>query len=117
MCNRRIKTVNTQESGIQFVSERSQNVDWSGIRTVSGKMARIKTGGINLGVGQPDFDTPEHIRKAANTALEEGFTRYPPSKGFGDLISQNTRNDDNGDQTAVIVLKYFSHFRVPQNPA
>ena len=40
---------------------------------------------VNLGIGQPDFDTPEHIRQAAKQALDDGFTRYPPAKGFRDL--------------------------------
>jgi aspartate/methionine/tyrosine aminotransferase len=40
---------------------------------------------VNLGIGQPDFDTPAFIRDAAKTALDEGFTRYPPAKGFLDL--------------------------------
>lgn len=70
----------------KVISERSIAVEWSGIRTVSGKMNKIKTGGISLGVGQPDFDTPAHIREAAKKALDMGFTRYPPSKGFDDLI-------------------------------
>jgi aspartate/methionine/tyrosine aminotransferase len=42
-------------------------------------------GVINLGIGQPDFDTPEFIREAAKQALDEGYTRYPPAKGFPDL--------------------------------
>ena len=40
---------------------------------------------VNLGIGQPDFDTPVHIRQAATDALEGGYTRYPPSKGYLDL--------------------------------
>jgi aspartate/methionine/tyrosine aminotransferase len=42
-------------------------------------------GVINLGIGEPDFDTPEFIREAAKKALDEGYTRYPPAKGFSDL--------------------------------
>jgi aspartate/methionine/tyrosine aminotransferase len=40
---------------------------------------------VNLGIGQPDFDTPAFIREAAKQALDEGYTRYPPAKGFADL--------------------------------
>lgn len=87
-CFEKTETVN---SDILVLSERSLSVEWSGIRKVSGKMSNIKSGGISLGVGQPDFDTPKHILKAANSALEQGFTRYPPSKGFGDLISTISR--------------------------
>ena len=37
---------------------------------------------INLGVGEPDFDTPEYIREAAHSAIEEGWTRYAPVPGL-----------------------------------
>ena len=40
---------------------------------------------VNLGIGQPDFNTPFHIREAAKVALDQGYTRYPPAKGFLDL--------------------------------
>ena len=86
--DKRCKTkIKTEDSDNRVISERSLSVEWSGIRKVSGKMSKIKSGGISLGVGQPDFDTPKHILTAANRALEQGYTRYPPSKGFGDLIS------------------------------
>jgi len=37
---------------------------------------------INFGVGEPDFDTPEHIRNAAIKAINEGFTRYTAASGI-----------------------------------
>jgi aspartate aminotransferase len=40
---------------------------------------------INLGAGEPDFDTPEHIRAAAIRAINEGFTRYTAVDGFAPL--------------------------------
>lgn len=91
------------------ISDRSLAVEWSGIRTVSGKMSQIKTGGISLGVGQPDFDTPEHIREAAKEALDMGFTRYPPSKGFDDLIFEiskklKIKNNINVDHESQIFI-------------
>ncbi len=54
-------------------------------------------GVVNLGIGQPDFDTPEFIREAAKGALDEGYTRYPPAKGFADLreaISEKLRKEN-----------------------
>lgn len=59
-------------------------MEWSGIRIMFALADQIE-GVINLGIGQPDFDTPEHIRDAARLALDQGFTRYPPAKGFADL--------------------------------
>ena len=37
---------------------------------------------IHLQIGEPDFDTPEHIRKAAKDALDKGYTHYGPSPGL-----------------------------------
>jgi aspartate aminotransferase len=42
-------------------------------------------GAINLGLGQPDFDTPEHIKRAAIMAVEKGFTGYTPNCGYPEL--------------------------------
>jgi aspartate/methionine/tyrosine aminotransferase len=48
-------------------------------------LAKIASGAIPLSIGQPDFDTPQHIVEAAKKALDDGYTRYPPAKGFMDL--------------------------------
>jgi aspartate aminotransferase len=40
---------------------------------------------INLTLGEPDFDTPHHIKEAAEKAIEEGITHYPPVCGFMSL--------------------------------
>ncbi len=68
-----------------FLASRNLAVEWSGIRKISMMMSKIESGGIPLSIGQPDFDTPEHIVQAAKQALDEGYTRYPPAKGFEDL--------------------------------
>ena len=66
------------------LAERTRAVEWSGIRIMMA-MAGETEGVINLGIGQPDFDTPVHIREAAKAALDQGYTRYPPARGFLDL--------------------------------
>lgn len=66
------------------LAERNQGVEWSGIRVMF-ELANEIPGVVNLGIGQPHFDTPAHIRDAAKVALDQGYTRYPPAKGFGDL--------------------------------
>ena len=68
----------------QHLSKRSHEVEWSGIRIMFALADEISNV-VNLGIGQPDFDTPEFIRDAAKQALDDGFTRYPPAKGFEDL--------------------------------
>jgi aspartate/methionine/tyrosine aminotransferase len=66
------------------LAKRSHAVEWSGIRVMFALADEIP-GIVNLGIGQPDFDTPGHIREAAKQALDDGYTRYPPAKGFIDL--------------------------------
>ncbi len=70
----------------KFISmtKRIARVEWSGIRNMHAK-ASVYDNVINLGIGQPDFDTPGHIISAAKIALDEGYTRYPPAQGFLDV--------------------------------
>ncbi len=65
-------------------AKRNAGVEWSGIRIMFAMADQID-GIVNLGIGQPDFDTPVHIRDAAKEGLDQGFTRYPPASGFQDL--------------------------------
>ncbi len=64
-------------------AERTSHISLSGIREM---FALTKPQAINLGLGQPDFDTPVHIKEAAKEALDGGFTGYTPNKGFPELI-------------------------------
>jgi aspartate aminotransferase len=57
-------------------------IDISGIRKC---FEGAGPGAINLGLGQPDFDTPAHIKEAAIDAIRSGFTGYTPNCGFSDL--------------------------------
>ncbi|MDG6906363.1 MAG: pyridoxal phosphate-dependent aminotransferase [Nitrososphaerota archaeon] len=55
---------------------------------------------IYLNIGQPRFDTPEHIRHAAMKAIEDGFTRYTPESGLLELrtaISSKLKRENNLD--------------------
>lgn len=67
-----------------YFAKRNTGVEWSGIRIMFALADEIDNV-VNLGIGQPDFDTPVHIREAAKKALDQGFTRYPPASGFPDL--------------------------------
>ncbi len=63
---------------------------------------------IHLEIGEPDFDTPQYIRKAAAEALEAGFTHYGPSAGlpeFRRLIAEQWSRDRNipCDADSVVV--------------
>ena len=68
----------------KHLADRTHRIEWSGIRIMFALADEIPDV-VNLGIGQPDFDTPEFIREAAKQALDNGFTRYPPAKGFEDL--------------------------------
>ncbi len=55
---------------------------------------------ISLSLGEPDFDTPEHIKEAAYQALQEGYTKYTPVPGLPELtkaISEKFRRDNHLD--------------------
>ena len=68
---------------------------------ISAKAKALKADGIDVcsfSAGEPDFDTPAHIKAAANKALEEGKTKYGPAAGepkLRDAIARKLR-DDNG---------------------
>src|SRR5277367_2194048 len=56
--------------------------------SIDSKAKAMKSEGIDVcgfGAGEPDFDTPEHIKAAAIAALESGFTKYTPSSGIPEL--------------------------------
>ncbi|UEC42848.1 MAG: putative aspartate aminotransferase [Methanothrix sp.] len=59
-----------------------EEIDISGIRK---SFEGAGPGAINLGIGQPDFDTPDHIKRAAIEAIEEGFTGYTMNMGTAEL--------------------------------
>jgi aspartate aminotransferase len=69
-------------------AERTSHISLSGIREM---FALTKPDAINLGLGQPDFDTPAHIKEAAKKALDAGYTSYTPNKGFPELIDAIAR--------------------------
>jgi aspartate aminotransferase len=56
--------------------------------SIDSKAKAMKAEGIDVcgfGAGEPDFDTPEHIKKAAVDALAAGFTKYTPGSGIPEL--------------------------------
>lgn len=68
-------------SDIQF-SNGVSNVNISGIRKL---FEAAGPNAINLGIGQPDFDTPEYIKAAAVKAINDGFTGYTVGLGIPEL--------------------------------
>ena len=62
---------------------------------------------INLSLGEPDFDTPIHIREAAKEAIDEGFSHYPPISGYLDVrqaISDKFKRENNLDYSVQQIV-------------
>ncbi|MCB6178842.1 pyridoxal phosphate-dependent aminotransferase [Rhodobacter sp. Har01] len=71
-----------------FLSDTLARVKPSPTIAVTSKAAALKAEGrdvIGLGAGEPDFDTPEHIREAAKRAIDAGKTRYTAVDGIPEL--------------------------------
>jgi len=77
---------------------------------VSARAAKLKAEGkdiIGLGTGEPDFDTPQHIKDAAIAAINKGFTKYTAVGGTPSLkqaVIAKFKRDNNLDYTAKQIL-------------
>ena len=70
------------------LSSRAKNVSPSLTLAITAKAKKMKQEGIDVigfGSGEPDFDTPDHIKAAAIKAIQQGFTKYTPESGTDDL--------------------------------
>ncbi|MBP1725469.1 MAG: aspartate aminotransferase [Deltaproteobacteria bacterium] len=70
------------------VAGRMANIKPSATFAVKEKARALRAGGadvISFAVGEPDFDTPEHVRQAAIEAIQQGFTRYTAVSGIDEL--------------------------------
>ncbi|XOZ34678.1 pyridoxal phosphate-dependent aminotransferase [Halomonadaceae bacterium KBTZ08] len=82
------------------LSNRVQQIKPSPTLAITSKAAELRAAGedvIGLGAGEPDFDTPEHIKQAAVDALNAGKTKYTPVDGtpeLKDAIIEKFRRDN-----------------------
>ena len=70
------------------LSDRLQRLAPSATLAMSQKSSEMKAQGIdviNMSVGEPDFNTPDHIKQAAKLAIDENYSRYSPVPGYPDL--------------------------------
>jgi aspartate aminotransferase len=92
------------------LSKRVQAIKPSPTLAVTARAAKLKAEGkdiIGLGAGEPDFDTPQHIKDAAITAINKGFTKYTPVGGTPSLkqaIIAKFKRDNGLDYTAKQIL-------------
>jgi aspartate aminotransferase len=72
-------------------------------RELTAKGAKV----INLSIGEPDFQTPQHIKDAAKKAIDDGFTFYSPVPGYPELrtaIADKLRRENNLDWKAENIV-------------
>lgn len=85
---------------MQHISQRIQSLSPSATLAMSQKSSELKAQGvdvINLSVGEPDFNTPEHIKDAAKKAIDDNFTFYTPVAGYMSLrkaIAAKMKNEN-----------------------
>jgi aspartate aminotransferase len=82
-----LNTLNPTSTAMD-ISARAAQLSPSLTLSIDSKAKAMKAEGIDVcgfGAGEPDFDTPEHIKAAAIAALEAGFTKYTPSAGLPEL--------------------------------
>lgn len=70
------------------LSARVQSVKPSATLAITARAKALRAAGkdvVGLGAGEPDFDTPDHIKEAAIKAIHDGFTKYTPVEGTVEL--------------------------------
>lgn len=73
---------------MEKVSDRLNKMAVSATLAMAQKSRDLQNQGvdiINLSIGEPDFDTPQHIKDAAKKAIDENYTHYPPVPGYDSL--------------------------------
>ena len=94
-----------------FLSKRIQSIKPSPTLNITDLGNQLKQEGkdvVGFGAGEPDFDTPEHIKDACKQALEQKFTKYTPAQGMASLreaiqykFSQDNQLEFSVDQIIV----------------
>ena len=91
-------------------AQRVASIKPSPTLAVTARAARLRAQGqdiISLSAGEPDFDTPEHIKKAAIKAVKDGFTKYTDVAGTTELkaaIINKFKRENKLDYTAQQIL-------------
>ncbi len=98
------KTSMTQAMA-NYLSERINNMQESATIKMAKLSRELKAQGhdvIDLSLGEPDFDTPQHIKDAAKDAIDKGYTKYTPVPGYPELrkaIAEKFKRDNGLDYT------------------
>ena len=92
------------------LSNRLQRLAPSATLAMSQKSSEMKAQGIdviNMSVGEPDFNTPDHIKEAAKQAVDQNYSRYSPVPGYPELrqaIVDKLRRENQLEYTTAEVL-------------
>jgi aspartate aminotransferase len=92
------------------LSNRLQRLAPSATLAMSQKSSEMKAQGIdviNMSVGEPDFNTPDHIKDAAKKAVDDNYSRYSPVPGYADLrkaIVAKMKSENNLDYSINEIL-------------
>ena len=94
----------------QTLSSRMNRLQPSATLAMSQKSSEMKAQGIdiiNMSVGEPDFNTPDHIKAAAIKAVEDNYSRYSPVPGYPELrqaIVSKLKNENQLEYTPAQIL-------------
>lgn len=92
------------------ISSRVRHIPESATMKIADIAAKLRSEGqdiISFSLGEPDFETPENIKRAAKTALDRGETHYTQGSGIPELreaIAEKLKNDNNLDVSPAEVL-------------
>ena len=92
------------------ISSRVRHIPESATMKIADIAAKLRSEGqdiISFSLGEPDFETPENIKRAAKTALDRGETHYTQGSGIPELreaIAEKLKNDNNLDASPAEVL-------------
>lgn len=92
------------------LSDRLERLAPSATLAMSQKSNEMKAQGINvinMSVGEPDFDTPEHIKEAGKKAIDDNFSKYSPVPGYLDLreaISEKLSHENGLNYSAQEII-------------
>ena len=95
---------------MQQLAERATTLTPSLTLAIDAKAKKLKAEGVDVcgfGAGEPDFDTPQHIKDAAAAALASGFTKYTPSSGIPELraaIAEKLKADNGLDYKSSQII-------------
>ncbi|MDD4150229.1 MAG: pyridoxal phosphate-dependent aminotransferase [Bacteroidales bacterium] len=102
---------------MEKASDRLNRMSVSATLAMTQKSRELKAQGydvINLSIGEPDFDTPDHVKEAAKKAIDENYTHYPPVPGYESLkkaIVNKFKRENNlqFDENQIVVSAGAKH--------